>query len=112
MDDLSKKKIEKISQIIDKVTGDFTEGLNRLDLDRLYERQGVLKRKINSNTDKITKSNARLQLQQVEQSIDILTGKIDIYKDINLDVDEESAKKYIEDNPNIFPEVVEDFDYE
>lgn len=112
MDDLSKKRAEKVSKIIEKVTGDFNEGLNRLDLDRLYERQAVLKRKINSNTDEITKSNARLQLQEVEQSIDILTGKVDIYRDIDLDVDEKAAKEYIEDNPDIFLDGLGDFEYE
>lgn len=111
MDDLKKQRIKRIDKIVDKIVDDFQEGFNRLEIDRLYERQQILKLKINSNTSPVTKANARLQLADVERSIDELTGKIDIYRDIDIDCDEEAAKKYIEENPDIFIDG-DSFDYD
>lgn len=110
MDDIKKQKLKRVSSVIEKVTGDFQEGLNRRELDMLYERKQVLKLKINTTDNEITKDNARLQLNEVEKSIDMLTGKVDVYRDIDLEVDEEAAKQYIKDNPDIF--IGEDFNYE
>jgi len=112
MDDLKKQRTKRVNKILEKVSEDFSEALNRHDLDRLYERKEVLKRKINSDTTEMNKAIARQQLKDVEQSIDLLSEKVDIYRDIDIDVDEEAAKKYIEDNPDIFPDGLGDFDYE
>lgn len=109
MDDLKKQKLKKVKKTVDKVCGDFSEGLNRLELDRLYERKEIIKLKINTTDNEITKQNARLQLNEIEKSIDILTGQIDIYRDIDLEIDEQEARAFIEANPDVFLDT--EFDY-
>lgn len=112
MDDLSNKRKEKLEGILSKVSSDYSEGLNRLELDRLYERKELIKKKINASKNPLLQTNDRLQLKQIEESIDTITGQIDIYRELDLDVDEEAAKKYIKDNPDIFIDGIGDFDYD
>jgi len=111
MDNLKKQREKRVKKIVEKSIEDFQEGINRLELDRLYERKQLLKLKINSDTSETNKAIARLQLSDVEKSIDLITKKIDIYRDIDLDCDEDAAKKYIKDNPDIFIDVL-DFEFE
>lgn len=102
MDDIKKQKaknLKKAIDIADNVVDNFNKATQQLELKGLYERKDLLEKKI-ENTDlaSATRANAILQLKTVNDSINLLEQEVSLLDEYDIDVDEEAARKFIEEN--------------
>lgn len=112
MDDIKKQRAKRVTKVIDKVASDFSQGMNRLQLDKLYKRKEKLQKDIaDDGRSPLNRTISKQQLVDVEDGIESLLKKVDINMEIDIEVDEEAAIKFLEDNPDVF-QIEEDFCYE
>lgn len=106
MDDIKKQKLKNIDKIVCPVIENFNESLNRRMLDKLYEKKTYLEERMNNLSR--SELNRSISLQQLEDTIkDIknIQDKIDINKDANIDIDDNAAIDFINNNPDIYSDI-------
>lgn len=108
MDELKKKRAEKLKKAVDIVDGvadNFDKAFKQRELNALYERKFLLEDKI-KDTSKcpVTIVNAKLQLKSVEDSIALLEEQVSLQDEYDIDVDEAAARQFIAENPDVFGE--------
>ena len=110
MDDLSKKRNEKTQAIIDGVTDTFSKAMKQKNLSDLYKRKIELEGTIgDKEKNAVTRANAKLQLKDINESIQLLEQEVSLTDEYDIDVDEEAAIEFLEKH-NI-PIEFEDVDF-
>jgi len=101
MDDISKKKLDDIEKRIKKVEDTFSKATKQCDLNKLYERKFELEAKIGiPDKDPVSLANNKLQLSQIESSIELLESEeINLVDEYDINVDEAAAREYINSMP-------------
>lgn len=120
MDELKKKRIKKEQdglkkavEIIDSVSDNFDKALKQKNLDGLYQRKFALENTIKDNEkNDVTRANARLQLKEIESSIELLEQEVNLVDEYDIEVDEAAARQFIADNPDVFVDSDLDFDHQ
>lgn len=103
MDDLKRHKINKMIKILDKIELGFNNEIRKIELENLLDRKNKLENVISSDTkNNTTIKNAKLQLKDVELSIEELYRNINYDLNFDTNVDEHSAVEFINNNSEVF----------
>lgn len=89
---------KKVEDILNKVTENYNKALMQEDLRKLLERKSLLEEKMSDSSIQGTaRANNRIQLRDVNKTIDILSQEVNLSDKYDTEVDEVYARSFLED---------------